>query len=98
MRRPVTEMNRDTKHRTARSRVSSCLWVWSAACAALVVTGCAKPAQFSLNLVHLHSQDAPDEEGQVTLSPAARQNIATVLAALYGTPAAPRLPPARAAR
>jgi len=94
MRRPVTEMNRDTKHRTARCRVSSCLWVWSAACAALVVTGCTvKPAQFSLNLVHLHSQDARDEEGVSTLNDDARENIATVLDALYGTPDTPRLPP-----
>ena len=94
MRRPVTEMNRDTKHRTVRCRVSSCLWVWSAACAALVVTGCTvKPAQFSLNLVHLHSQDARDEEGVSTLDDDARENIATVLDALYGTPDTPRLPP-----
>ena len=90
MRRPVTEMNRDTKHRTVRCRVSSCLWVWSAACAALVMTGCgAEPARFSLNLVHLHSQDADES----TLSPTARKNIATVRDALYGTPDAPRLPP-----
>ena len=94
MRRPVTEMNRDRKNRTVRCRVTLCLWLWSGACAALVMTGCgAEPARFSLNLVHLHSQDAPDEKGQVTLSPAARQNIATVLDALYGTPDAPRLPP-----
>ena len=94
MRRPVTEMNRDTKHRTVRCRGTLCLWLWSAACAVLVMTGCgAEPARFSLNLVHLHSQDVPDEEGQVTLSHDSRQNIAIVLDALYGTPDAPRLPP-----
>ena len=90
MRRPVTEMNRDTKHRTVRCRGTLCLWLWSAACAVLVMTGCgAEPARFSLNLVHLHSQDAAES----TLSPTARKNIATVLDALYGTPDAPRLPP-----
>ena len=94
MRRPVTEMNRDRKNRTVRCRVTLCLWLWSGACAALVMTGCgAEPARFSLNLVHLHSQDVPDEEGQVTLSHDSRQNIAIVLDALYGTPDAPRLPP-----
>ena len=97
MRRPVTDMNRDTKHRTALCRVNSRQWVWGAACAALIITGCgAEPAQFSLNLVHLYSQDRgsdnENEKVEPILDEFAQQNIATVLDALYGTPDVPRLP------
>ena len=100
MRRPVTDMNRDTEHRTARCRVNSHHWVWGMACTALIMTGCTtEPARFSLNLVHLHTQDRAtpkagegDETAQPNLSLEARRNIATVLDVLYGTPDAPRLP------
>ena len=102
MRRPVNRMNSACRHRSwnwfslsaARSRRCALGAAW----AVLVLSGCgADPAQFSLNLVHLHAKDGgsvdnatPDPE----LDDAERKNIANAIDALFGTPDAPRLPQA----
>ena len=94
MRRPVTVMNRDSKLRCTSWSAMKSGWLLGAACAAVLATGCSvEPAQFSLNMVYLHTIDRDQgETDKAELDDNERENIATILDALYGTPDAPRLP------